>query len=123
MPNESTVAGPYARRYAAMASAYRQKDPSAFNAAIENYKSWLVPQFHKELKKGRAEFYYNDVKAILHATIIYIFALVLDGSALLTLTVAPSVAVMFEVPTATPVASPPGEVMVATPRVAESHVT
>ncbi len=39
------------------------------------------------------------------------------------LTVAPSVAVMFEVPTATPVASPPGEVMVATPRVAESHVT
>jgi len=26
-------------------------------------------------QKGRAEFYYNDVKAFLHATIIYIFAL------------------------------------------------
>jgi cytochrome c-type biogenesis protein CcsB len=33
---------------------------------------------------ARAEFYFNRVKAFLHATIIYIFALVLAGGALLT---------------------------------------
>jgi len=77
--------------FATMATAYRNKDASAFNNAIEDYKAWLTPRFAKEVKKGRAEFYFNDVKAFLHATIMYIFALVLAGVALLTLTIAPAV--------------------------------
>jgi cytochrome c-type biogenesis protein CcsB len=77
--------------FATMATAYRNKDGSAFNNAIEDYKAWLTPRFAKEVKKSRAEFYFNDVKAFLHATIMYIFALVLAGVALLTLTIAPAV--------------------------------
>jgi cytochrome c-type biogenesis protein CcsB len=76
--------------FAAMATAYRDKDASAFNQALDDYKAWLAPKFAKEVKKGRAEFYFNDVKAFLHATIMYIFALVLGGAALLTLTIAPT---------------------------------
>ena len=56
-----------------------------FNRAVAGYQAWLAPQFAKEVGKGRAEFYFNDVKAFLHATIIYIFAFVLACGALLTL--------------------------------------
>ena len=63
--------------FTAMATAYRSKNATEFNRAVDDYKAWLAPQFAKEVKKGRAEFYYNDVKAFLHATIMYIFALVL----------------------------------------------
>jgi cytochrome c-type biogenesis protein CcsB len=76
--------------FAAMATAYRDKDASAFNRALDDYKGWLAPGFAKELKKGRAEFYYNDVQAFLHCIIMYIFALVLACVALLTLTAAPN---------------------------------
>ena len=44
----------------------------------------------RKSRKGRAEFYYNDVKAFLHATIIYIFAFVLACGALLTFGVCPA---------------------------------
>jgi cytochrome c-type biogenesis protein CcsB len=76
--------------YAAMMTAYRQQKPDEFNRSLDEYKAWLQPRFEKELQKGRAEFYYNDVKAFLHATIIYIFAFVLAGGAVLSLTVTPS---------------------------------
>ena len=81
---------PAAAYLAAMATAYRQNQPEDFNRAIADYQAWLAPKFAKELKKGRAEFYYNDTKAFLHAIIIYIFALVLAGVALLTLNLNPS---------------------------------
>jgi cytochrome c-type biogenesis protein CcsB len=68
----------------AMATAYHQDKPEAFNRAVEDYRAWLGPKFQKELKKGRAEFYYNDSKPFLHAMIIYIFALILGCGALLT---------------------------------------
>ena len=71
-------------QYAAMATAYRQEKPGLFNRALADYKAWLQPHFGKELRKGRAEFYYNDVKAFLHATIIYICAFVLACGAILT---------------------------------------
>jgi cytochrome c-type biogenesis protein CcsB len=74
-----------------MATAYHNNDPDTFNRAVENYKAWLAPNFQKELKKGRAEFYYNDVKAFLHAMIIYIFAFLLAGGALLTFGLVPNV--------------------------------
>lgn len=75
--------------YAAMADAYRQEKPAEFNQALADYKAWLEPRFPKEIRKGEAEFYYNDVKAFLHATIIYICAFLLACVAILTFTVTP----------------------------------
>jgi cytochrome c-type biogenesis protein CcsB len=69
---------------ARMATAYGRSDAPEFNSALAGYQQWLVPNFAREVEKGRAEFYFNQVKAFLHATIIYIFALVLAGGALLT---------------------------------------
>jgi cytochrome c-type biogenesis protein CcsB len=83
---------PAVSHYAAMATAYRQRKPAEFNQALAQYQQWLAPRFEREVKKGRAEFYYNDVKAFLHATIIYIFAFVLAGGAILTLNVTPQLA-------------------------------
>jgi len=76
--------------FAAMTSAYRAQTPTEFNRALDDYKAWLAPRFQKELKKGQAEFYYNDVKAFLHATIIYIFAFVLACGAILAFAVTPT---------------------------------
>lgn len=75
---------PAATYYVAMADAYRHNKAEEFNRAVEGYRQWLKPNFEKQLQKGRAEFYYNQVKAFLHAMIIYIFAFVLAGGALLT---------------------------------------
>lgn len=75
---------PAVMSYANMAAAYRHDNAADFNRAIAEYKSWLTPKFPKETTKGRAEYYFNQVKAFLHATIIYIFAFVLAGGALLT---------------------------------------
>jgi cytochrome c-type biogenesis protein CcsB len=76
--------------FAAMSTAYRANNAADFNTAVDHYNDWLKSGFTKELKKGRAEFYYNDVKAFLHCIIMYIFALGLACVALLTLTLAPS---------------------------------
>src|SRR5258707_5522765 len=73
-----------------MAVAYHQNKPDDFNRAVADYRAWLTPAFPKELKKGRAEFYYNDVKAFLHAMIIYLFAFILAGGALLTFGLLPN---------------------------------
>jgi cytochrome c-type biogenesis protein CcsB len=81
---------PAVTNFAAMAAAYRQHKPEAFNSAVAAYREWLTPGFPRELKKGRAEFYYNDVKPFLHAMIIYICAFVLAWTALLTFTLAPN---------------------------------
>jgi cytochrome c-type biogenesis protein CcsB len=77
-------------KLAAIASSYRQENSTEFNRAVADYRAWLLPQFSKEIRKTHAEFYYNDIKAFLHATIMYIFALVLAGAALLSLTAAPN---------------------------------
>src|ERR1019366_1890418 len=77
--------------FARMATAYHRGDAAEFNSAMAGYKNWLAPKFAHELSKGRAEYYFNQVKAFLHATIIYIFAFVLAGAALLTLGVWPQV--------------------------------
>jgi len=80
---------PAVTNLAAISTAYRNQQPEQFNRAVENYKSFLAIDFAKELKKGRAEFFYNDIKAFLHATIMYIFALVLASIAILTLGAVP----------------------------------
>jgi len=76
--------------YAAMITAYRQHKPDDFNRAIDEYNSWLAPNFQKELRKGRAEFYFNEMKPFLHATIIYVFAFVLAGWSILSFTLTPN---------------------------------
>lgn len=70
--------------YARMATAYGHGDSTEFNSAVAGYKNWLAAGFSQEVAKGRAEYYFNQIKAFLHATIIYIFAFVLAGGALLT---------------------------------------
>ena len=81
---------PAATNFAAMATAYHQQKPEAFNRAVAAYQQWLTPVFERELQKGRAEFYYNSVKPFLHAMIIYLCAFVLAWVALLTFTLAPN---------------------------------
>ena len=77
--------------YAAMATAYHQHKPDEFNQALTGYQEWLKPRFAHEMAKGQAEFYYNNVKSFLHATIIYICALVLACGAIMTFGVVPNV--------------------------------
>jgi cytochrome c-type biogenesis protein CcsB len=81
---------PAVTNFAAMATAYRQQKPEAFNRAVAAYRQWLTPAFERELKKGRAEFYFNNVKPFLHAMIIYLCAFVVAWAALLTFTLAPN---------------------------------
>jgi cytochrome c-type biogenesis protein CcsB len=81
---------PAVTNFAAMATAYRQQKPEAFNRAVAAYRQWLAPAFERELKKGGAEFYFNSVKPFLHAMIIYLCAFVLAWVALLTFTLAPN---------------------------------
>lgn len=69
---------------ATAATAYHDENPAAFNQAVGDYTQWLSQEMPKELAKGRHEFFYNDLKAFLHATIIYIFAFVLTAGSLLT---------------------------------------
>jgi cytochrome c-type biogenesis protein CcsB len=80
---------PAVKDFARMMASYRQDNPGEFNNALDEYKSWLEPRFAKEVRKGRAEFYYNDVKAFLHAIIIYVVAFILAGMAVLCLSATP----------------------------------
>lgn len=76
--------------YARMATGYAAGDSAEFNSAVAEYRAWLSPDFARELTKGRAEFYFNQIKLFLHAMIIYLFAFVLAGGALLTYGVSPN---------------------------------
>ncbi|HZR19294.1 MAG TPA: cytochrome c biogenesis protein CcsA [Verrucomicrobiae bacterium] len=78
--------------FAKMMTAYRQEQPADFNQAVDQYSNWLQPQFQKELRKGRAEFFYNDTKPFLHAIIIYIFAFILALASVLCLAATPVLA-------------------------------
>jgi ABC-type transport system involved in cytochrome c biogenesis permease subunit len=82
---------PPVRLFSAMASAYREDDAAHFNEAVAEYQGWLAKDFSKEAKKGRLEFFYNDIKAFLHAMIIDLFAFVLAAGSLLTLGTLPNV--------------------------------
>ena len=75
--------------FARMATAAARDDAAEFNQAVADYRHWLTPNFARELGKGRAEYYFNQLKLFLHATIIYICAFVLAGGALLTYGPAP----------------------------------
>lgn len=75
---------PAIKFFSRMSKAYTGADTAEFNSAVAGYKNWLAKDFSREAGKGRAEYYFNQVKFFLHATIIYIFAFVLAGGALLT---------------------------------------
>ncbi|MEI2726015.1 MAG: cytochrome c biogenesis protein CcsA [Verrucomicrobiota bacterium] len=81
---------PAVGHYAQMAEAYAHGNAAEFNRAVAEYQAWLAPQFAKEVGKGSSEYYFNRIKIFLHATIIYIFAFVLAGGALLTYGVSPN---------------------------------
>lgn len=81
---------PAVNYFARMASACAHDNAVEFNSAVAGYNAWLGPVFSAEVSKGRAEYYFNQVKAFLHATIIYIFAFLLAGGALLTYGVSPN---------------------------------
>jgi cytochrome c-type biogenesis protein CcsB len=70
--------------FARMATAYGAGNATEFNSAVAGYRNWLEPKFRREVGKGRAEYYFNQIKLFLHATIIYLFAFVLAGGALVT---------------------------------------
>ncbi|MGZ5546150.1 MAG: cytochrome c biogenesis protein, partial [Limisphaerales bacterium] len=78
------------RNYATMATAYNTGDAAEFNKALVEYKSWLQQKFAPEIKKGNQEYFFNDTKPFLHATIMYIFAFVLAGFSLLTFSALPN---------------------------------
>jgi len=78
-----------------MATAYRQNKPDDFNRAVAEYKQWLGQKFQPELSKARGEFFYNEVQAFLHATIMYIFAFVLAVGSLLTFGATPNLSESF----------------------------
>ncbi|MDB6058605.1 MAG: cytochrome c assembly protein [Verrucomicrobiales bacterium] len=78
------------RNYATMATAFSADDTAEFNKALVEYKSWLQQKFAPEVKKGNEEFFFNDTKPFLHATIMYIFAFVLAAFSLLTFSALPN---------------------------------
>jgi cytochrome c-type biogenesis protein CcsB len=75
--------------FARMATAYEQADVAEFNSAVAGYKTWLATDFARVAAKGRAEYYFNQIKVFLHATIIYLVAFLLACGALLTFGLAP----------------------------------
>jgi ABC-type transport system involved in cytochrome c biogenesis permease subunit len=81
---------PAVARFAQMATAYHDGKATEFNRAVAEYQTWLAPNFAGAVAKGESEFYFNRIKVFLHATIIYIAALVLAAGALLTFGLLPS---------------------------------
>lgn len=81
---------PAINSFAQMASAYRQNNPSEFNKAIVEYRQWLGANMQPESEKGRAEFFFNNLQAFLHAMVIYLCAFVLAAGAMLTMSLWPN---------------------------------
>ncbi len=75
---------------AEIATAYRQQDAARFNRAVEEYRSWLAVHAPAESRKGRAEFWYNQLQAFLHAMVIYVCAFLLAAGAMLTVQAMPA---------------------------------
>jgi len=60
--------------YADMADALVKGDPTAFNAALADYRSYLVPGFSRELARTRAEVFFNQMQPFYNAMVIYVLA-------------------------------------------------
>lgn len=75
---------------AALSTAYTQGDAAEFNRAVAAYRDWLETNAPAEARKGRAEFFFNNLQAFLHALIMYVCAFVLAAGAMLTLRLWPN---------------------------------
>jgi len=60
--------------YAKMAGALAADQPDAFNAALHDYRSLLVPTQAKALAKTRAEVFFNQMEPFYKAMVIYVLA-------------------------------------------------
>jgi cytochrome c-type biogenesis protein CcsB len=78
------------RFYARMATAVTAEKPADFNAALADYRAWLAGKFDGEVNKGRAEVFFNNLQAFLHAMIIYLFAFVLAAIAMVAVDFMPN---------------------------------
>ena len=75
--------------YAAMATAYNQNQPAAFNQALDHYRRWLGEWFAPEVRHGAQEFFFNEFQPFYKAMVIYVTAFLLAIIALLTFALAP----------------------------------
>jgi ABC-type transport system involved in cytochrome c biogenesis permease subunit len=60
--------------YATMGEAFRKGDAASFNSAVENYRASLVPNLSPELRRARAEVFFNQMQPFYAALIIYVIA-------------------------------------------------
>jgi len=80
---------PAVRDYAAMATAYNQNQPAAFNQALDHYRNWLDQWFAPEARHGSQEYFFNEFEPFYKAIVIYVTAFLLAVIALLTFALAP----------------------------------
>jgi ABC-type transport system involved in cytochrome c biogenesis permease subunit len=81
---------PAVKDYAAMAMAYKQNQPAAFNQALNDYRQWLGEWFASETRHGAQEFFFNEFQPFYKAIVIYVTAFLLAIIALLTFALAPN---------------------------------
>jgi ABC-type transport system involved in cytochrome c biogenesis permease subunit len=62
------------RDFAKMAGALDANQPTAFNAALDDYRLQLVPGQSKALAKARAEAFFNQMQPFYNALVIYVLA-------------------------------------------------
>ena len=63
---------------AAITTAYSKKEPAEFNKAVADYRGWLESNhLAPELKKGKQEFFFNQLQPFYKAMVIYVAALLL----------------------------------------------
>jgi len=75
--------------YAAMATAYNQNQPAAFNQVLDHYRHWLGQWFAPEARHGAQEFFFNEFEPFYKAMVIYVTAFLLAIISLLTFALAP----------------------------------
>jgi ABC-type transport system involved in cytochrome c biogenesis permease subunit len=80
---------PAVKDYAAMATAYNQNQPVAFNQALDHYRNWLGEWFAPEARQGIQEYFFNEFAPFYKAIVIYVTAFLLAVVALLTFALAP----------------------------------
>jgi ABC-type transport system involved in cytochrome c biogenesis permease subunit len=65
---------PSVKAYAAMADAFKGGNVAGFNSALADYRAALVPNFSREIKKARAEVFFNQMEPFYNAMVIYVLA-------------------------------------------------
>jgi ABC-type transport system involved in cytochrome c biogenesis permease subunit len=57
-----------------MADAFKSGNVAGFNSALADYRATLVPNFSREIKKARAEVFFNQMEPFYNAMVIYVLA-------------------------------------------------